>query len=696
MSNFTRLPLALIFCAAQLFTLGSALQGAEAPYRRVLPSITQARGTDGSRIETSAWVVNLGASSASFEFAFLPASNTAAPPAQIRTLGPGQTLRLNNVLQDLFGLGEGEGALIVRGEQPFELRGVNASVTNPSGAFGQGVTSLPSSELLGPDSNGHSIWLANRSEPDRELRADITAVLAAPNTTLTISVYDASGALRGIEVVSSKEPAIWRASASQFLPDPEIPIGRVKFAVTAGEATGSLAISGLSAGNGLFTQPERIAAAAPDGTSLLLNGVTTSTALRLFNPNPTEQEITMEALGFPGGPATIRRAVVAPNGLLEIPAVLAADGYTVIEGAVGALRIRAALPFLAAARGLPIAVPYETGFATPLQPVTLVGLNENSDQQGVRSRIALLSGARGSIGLLRLRNNRGTSVATSPIRLEPNEWQGKAIALWFADTEIPADARVDIELEAGSVHGYAEIVDNLTQSPVFVASTSVPVEPPPAATANRLVFSSVPSSVTAGASFTASIRALLADNSLDTKFTGSVELRASGPGGFAAPLVQRAVEGVASFSGLSLAVAGRYTLTALGAGLESAVSAPLDVTPVPPPTSTVIRVGRFSGQNGYAAEGTLQIERAPGGGETLRLDRNFRVSGGAGAITVWLARSSGPLNASTSVRVGTIMRVFSGEFTFPIPSPGSSGYTHVIVYCDPFRINFGAAPLTTP
>lgn len=693
-----RLAFALIF-AAHLLPLSSALHAAEPTYRRVLPGVIHAREADGARVETSTWLVNLGTSSASFEFEFLPVSKGSAPPAQSRTLGAGETLRLNNALLDLFGLSEGEGALIVRGDQPFELRGVNASGTNPSGASGQGANWFASAELLGPDASAHSIWLANRSEPEPEFLTDITAVLTAPNTAVTVSVYDASGVLRGIEVVSSEEPAIWRASASRFLPDPEIPIGRVKFAVTAGEATGFISVTGRVVGNGFIAQPERIVPATAEGANLLLNGVTSSTSLRIFNPNETEQEMTIEALGFPGGPATIRRMAVAPNGLLEIPSVLGASGFVSPEGATGALRIRAPQRFLAAGRGLPMAVSDETGFTTPNQPVTLVGLNENVNQPGVRSRIALLSGARGAIGLLRLRNTRGFPLATSPIRLESNEWQGKALGAWFPDTEIPTDARVDIELENGSAHGYAEILDNLTQSRVVVTSAPVPVEAPATPTARRLVFSALPSSFTVGTPFVATIQALRADNSVDTRFVGSVDLRvASGPGGFqaAATASQTAVAGIASFRDLRFAVAGRYTLTALGASVESAVSAPIEVAPAPVPAPMVIRLGTFAGQNGYTTEGTLQIERAANGSETLRLNPNFRVSSGSGTITIWLARSSGALNAANSVRVGTMTRVFAGEFAFPIPSPGSSGFTHVIVYCDPFRINFGAAQLRNP
>lgn len=700
-----RLPLAVVFAAAHLLPMSSVLRSAELPYRRVLPGVVHTQSEQGARFETSIWLVNLGASPASLEFGFLPAAGVPPPPVQSRLLAPGETLRLNSPLQHLFGLGEGDGALIVRGDQPFELRGVTAAAANPSSSAGQGLNSLASAELLAPGDSAHSIWLANRSDPSLGSRTDITAVLTSPRTAVTVSIYDPSGVLRGIEVVTSEEPSIWKASASRLLPDPEIPIGRVKFAVTAGEATAFLSVTGGKAGSEVFVgQPERIAAAAPDKeVDMLINGVTAATDLRLFNPNETELEITIEALALPGGPAAIRRTV-APAGLVEVTGVLRTEGFSFPEAAAGALRVRAPLPFLASGRGLPIAVPYETGFATPAKAVTLVGLNEDKNEPGVRSRIGLLAGANGASGLLRLRDTRGALVAATPFRLESSEWLGKALAGWFPETEIPPDARVDLELESGSTHSYAEVVDQSTQSRVVVMAAAVPrpveAAPPVPPAATRLAFSALPASVASGAPFTAMIRAVRPDNSVDTRFSGSVELRvASGPAGLPVPAFRPALDGVVSFAGLSFTLPGRYTLTALSAGLESAVSEPFEVAAPPPPpapTPTILRVGTFAGQNGYTAQGTLQIERDTDGRETLRLNPNFRVSSGAGTVTVWLARSSDRLDTARSVQVGNLTQVFAGEFRFPIPVPGSNGFTHVIVYCDAFRINFGAAQLRNP
>ncbi|MBM3804515.1 MAG: DM13 domain-containing protein [Acidimicrobiia bacterium] len=61
-----------------------------------------------------------------------------------------------------------------------------------------------------------------------------------------------------------------------------------------------------------------------------------------------------------------------------------------------------------------------------------------------------------------------------------------------------------------------------------------------------------------------------------------------------------------------------------------------------------------------------------------------------------MTRSGGDLNTGSSIKLGALTNRFSGEFTFPIAQSGSAGFTHVITYCDAFRVNFGAAELRNP
>ena len=120
----------------------------------------------------------------------------------------------------------------------------------------------------------------------------------------------------------------------------------------------------------------------------------------------------------------------------------------------------------------------------------------------------------------------------------------------------------------------------------------------------------------------------------------------------------------------------------------------------PSPISIVVKVGTFTGQNGYVTEGSCEILRdTTNGVETLRTGSSFRVSGGAGTIGFWLTNSvgAGNLNNTTNkLQVSTISSGFSGVYSFPIPGNNSSAYTHVVAFCEAARINFGFAQLQQP
>jgi hypothetical protein len=119
----------------------------------------------------------------------------------------------------------------------------------------------------------------------------------------------------------------------------------------------------------------------------------------------------------------------------------------------------------------------------------------------------------------------------------------------------------------------------------------------------------------------------------------------------------------------------------------------------PPTQRTIVKTGTFSGQNGYATSGGVEIVRDSSGGEFVLTKSDFRVSGGAGTITAWLtdATGAGNLNSSSvKVQVGTINSGFAGVYAFPIPSPGLGSHSHVVMFCQSARINFGTATLQNP
>jgi hypothetical protein len=134
---------------------------------------------------------------------------------------------------------------------------------------------------------------------------------------------------------------------------------------------------------------------------------------------------------------------------------------------------------------------------------------------------------------------------------------------------------------------------------------------------------------------------------------------------------------------------------------ENAPTAQNSQTPPPPgPGTVVLRTGTFSGQNSYTCVGMVNILRdTTSGTETVRTTQDFRVSGGAGTITVWLTNAAGAVNlnsTTTKVQLGAITSGFAGVYSFAVPGNNSSSYTRVVAFCQAAQINFGQALLGPP
>lgn len=114
------------------------------------------------------------------------------------------------------------------------------------------------------------------------------------------------------------------------------------------------------------------------------------------------------------------------------------------------------------------------------------------------------------------------------------------------------------------------------------------------------------------------------------------------------------------------------------------------------PGPTTLRTGVMLPQGGVPSSGTLAIVRDGAGVESVRFDASFRTDFHTGSLGVYLAKSDALIrvqraaNASNVLRVGTI--TVDGAQTLTIPG-SATGFTHVIIHCDPAMYNFGAASL---
>ncbi len=295
------------------------------------------------------------------------------------------------------------------------------------------------------------------------------------------------------------------------------------------------------------------------------------------------------------------------------------------------------------------------------------------------------------------------SVTVQALRADDSVDQNYTGAITIAKASGPGNLSGTLSKNAvGGIATFSDLVVNAVGTYTLMATSGalandvtvpITVSLPLVGQATQLGFSNTPASIATGASFSVTVQAQRADNSVDTSFTGAITLAlASGSGSLDGTTSKAAAAGVATFNDLALSTASFYTLRATSGALTAAVSASIAA-------NALLKIGAFTGQNNYTSTGSLQIWRQADGAEVFTTGANFRVSGGAGSISIWLTDAAGANNlngTSNKVQLGSITSGFSGVYTYSIPTPGLSSYTHAVTYCTAARINFGFAQLQNP
>lgn len=118
-----------------------------------------------------------------------------------------------------------------------------------------------------------------------------------------------------------------------------------------------------------------------------------------------------------------------------------------------------------------------------------------SDQPLIVSiQTANVADPRGTYGLV-LRDPSGQERASAPFSRRPLEWGQQGVGGWFGGAPIPANARVDAVVTAGSVDGYLSRIDNGTGDAAVLPLSPLPVCEPPALTLTAPVSGCVGSTV---------------------------------------------------------------------------------------------------------------------------------------------------------------------------------------------------------
>lgn len=133
--------------------------------------------------------------------------------------------------------------------------------------------------------------------------------------------------------------------------------------------------------------------------------------------------------------------------------------------------------------------------------------------------------------------------------------------------------------------------------------------------------------------------------------------------------------------------AGTALVTATVEGISSL---PLSLQVLP--AGGLSRTGVFSGNMGYSVTGSATLQQT-GADISLILGSDFAASNGP-QLGVFLATTaSGGLNSQNSIKLANLAST-TGMQTYNVPSGvGLTDYNFVVIYCIPFNVRFGTAPL---
>jgi hypothetical protein len=132
----------------------------------ILPGVANARGSGSSFFVTTVDVHNAGSVTATFRFLWLPrgADNSSPEQSDVITIGPGEVLRFDNVLADIFDADEALGAVaVVSDSVDLDVLGRTFNQTE-SGTFGQSVPGVAEQDLIPAGTRARVLFLTE--DPD--------------------------------------------------------------------------------------------------------------------------------------------------------------------------------------------------------------------------------------------------------------------------------------------------------------------------------------------------------------------------------------------------------------------------------------------------------------------------------------------------------------------------------------------------
>ena len=461
------------------------------PTTYVLSSSARVQGQNGAFYTTSLTVTNMGSFDANLTIKFLGNNQDGLTGAEVtRAVGAGRTVTYPDVLNSLFGVSSGYGAIRINADTNL-LKIVSQTSTPPPsgvGTFGQAVPALAPNDLV--TSASSQVLIGLRQDGSFRTNAVIANASEAA-AKVDLNLYSSGGALlgsRGYDLLPLEMRQISGVVTALGAPD-----GTANTSLIVSTSTGGARIATYAAVIDQKTNDPRTILGIRtglDGNSKVwllpssarvqgANGAFYTTDVTLANASGSAANFTLKFLGHEqdgrNGMEAIR--TVAANSLLAIPDVLGtvfgvSSGYGAIlfKADQAAVRVvsQTSTPPPSGVGTFGQAVPGfgPPDYATAYTPRTLAGLRQDSAFR-TNAVIANATDKPAHVDLT-LKSETGATLGTAAYDLLPYEMRqiGTVVtALGAPDGTANTSLVVSTPTPGARIATYAAIIDQKTNDP---------------------------------------------------------------------------------------------------------------------------------------------------------------------------------------------------------------------------------------
>jgi hypothetical protein len=490
---------------------GAGTKGLPPPNALIIPAVAHAPGAMGP-FQSDVRLTNGTLGMMSYQITFTPSGKDGTKEGKTTNVSvePGQTIALNDILKDFFGIGATDNPTD-NGQGALEIRPVNSSATqtyassrtftfNTKGTFGQFIAAVPFSTFASkailvpipgtPPPAGNPVLSMQQIAQSAKFRTNLGLVEGSGTAASgNIIIYDNRGTV--VKTVPySLPPAGHQQMSLANLGVSNLEDGRIEVTVESptGAVTSYASVLDNKTNDPLAVTPVQVSQV--NATRYVLPGMAAiggtnnfHSDIRIYNGDSTSATVTATFYPQAGGaPRPAPNAIVIGKGEVAAFDDVIASLFNA-NGLGGSIVMTTSSASKLVASGRTYTINAENGtfgqFIPGVSPAQGIGLGDRALQV---LQLEQSANFRSNLGLAELNGNPtkvrvtaylpdSKTAASTEIDLGPNQFlQLNRVLEQFYPGQSTYNARVSVEVVSGTgrVTAYGSIIDNGTLDPTYV------------------------------------------------------------------------------------------------------------------------------------------------------------------------------------------------------------------------------------